>query len=1162
MQKRVLVGIVGLALMLFHPVCAQKEGAVWYFGNKAGLDFNQQYPRPLTDGQTGSPEGVAAISDKEGNLLFYTDGQTVFNQSHTIMPNGQGLSGNNTATQSSLIVPWPKYPDKYYLFTLGKVGTSANQSKDLYYSIVNLSTNQVDPVYHNRLLLENCTEKITAIRNRDGTGWWILAHQVNTSEFNEYLLSDTLQKKDDQVIGFQHLIDINNPDENGAAGYLKASPGGDFVALATEGTQDFHFEIFRFDNSTGKLLQNPPPVKLQSESMYGVEFSPAGKYLYGTSRRDGVIFRWNLEDFSETAVKNSREIIFSDPSLSIGALQLAPNGKIYIAFDNQSWSGVIHAPDLDSCGFVKKGASLYDYTLKKKGISGYGLPNFPSVFFHYDFYYSNDCVNDTTVFYPESMDMVDFPPKWYIEGIELSGDEQTYGVTYQFTQPGEYTIGMEGSKNGNRVNLERVIRIHPRTVIPVNDTTYLCAGQPLILHNGNYAFYGITNEAGEYTDSVRSVDQPGTYRITATNYQGCSQTITTVARAIDSPEIDSIAVVPASCTGAQNGSIRILMKGNLSDYNFIWADGHPDTNYRERLKPGAYGVTISLKEGCAVDTTITVETSKLVVKIKRFPEFPSPVCPGSEITLTASGADTFEWAHAPGVFQKSVTVYPVGDSIFRVTGSSGGLCFGYDSVRIEVFENTKLDLGPDLSACFGQPIVIRGKDYDPGSVYTEWNWSTGQKTDSIVLVNSISNLSLRVKDINGCYSTDDINITFDVALRVRISSSVPVTSPVCPGTEIILSASGANSLIWEHEPGVHQVSVKVKPDRDTIYIVNGSNGGTCTGSDSIRIRIAEKSELELGADRTACLGETIVIRRADYDPESLFQDWNWSTGATTDSLIANASIPNLTLTANDRNGCPYSDSIAVVFTPLPVIKEVVKKDITCSGMADGSLDIRTEGISSRYQYSIDDGTTWTAQSLYANRPAGEYAVQVKNDSGCMSLTSVATILEPEPLTYASRSVSPSCPECTDGEIRITASGGTSPYTFDWQGFNVHDSIFTDIGADNYTITITDKNGCTLSIDFPLTAGELFIPNAFSPNGGSRNEKWMIRILENRSDCLVQVYDRSGKLVYFTDQVYEPWDGTYLNQGQELPAGTYFYRIQIDRNDTNKPPQLGTVTILR
>ncbi|MFA5815529.1 MAG: hypothetical protein WC865_07905, partial [Bacteroidales bacterium] len=112
-QKWFFPGIAGLALMLFQPLCAQKEGAVWYFGQNAGLDFNQYYPKPLTDGKITTREGVATICDKDGQLLFYTDGQTVYNRNHDVMMDGDGLFGDVSSTQSSIIVPRPGSVTQY-----------------------------------------------------------------------------------------------------------------------------------------------------------------------------------------------------------------------------------------------------------------------------------------------------------------------------------------------------------------------------------------------------------------------------------------------------------------------------------------------------------------------------------------------------------------------------------------------------------------------------------------------------------------------------------------------------------------------------------------------------------------------------------------------------------------------------------------------------------------------------------------------------------------------------------------------------------------------------------------------------------------------------------------------------------------------------------------
>lgn len=86
------------------PVLAQKESNIWYFGGNAGITFSTNPPTYLTDGMLASQEGCATICDNNGNLLFYTDGVTVWNKIHAVMDNGTGLHGNNSSTQSSIIV--------------------------------------------------------------------------------------------------------------------------------------------------------------------------------------------------------------------------------------------------------------------------------------------------------------------------------------------------------------------------------------------------------------------------------------------------------------------------------------------------------------------------------------------------------------------------------------------------------------------------------------------------------------------------------------------------------------------------------------------------------------------------------------------------------------------------------------------------------------------------------------------------------------------------------------------------------------------------------------------------------------------------------------------------------------------------------------------------
>src|SRR4051812_8983429 len=87
---------------------AQKEKNIWYFGNKAGVDFNSGSPVVLHDSKMNSWEGCASIADRNtGQLLFYTDGVTIWDRNQNTMSNGSGLFGHRSSTQSALIVPMP-----------------------------------------------------------------------------------------------------------------------------------------------------------------------------------------------------------------------------------------------------------------------------------------------------------------------------------------------------------------------------------------------------------------------------------------------------------------------------------------------------------------------------------------------------------------------------------------------------------------------------------------------------------------------------------------------------------------------------------------------------------------------------------------------------------------------------------------------------------------------------------------------------------------------------------------------------------------------------------------------------------------------------------------------------------------------------------------------
>ena len=181
-----IVFILFLGCSLF----AQKEGNIWYFGQNAGIDFNGATPLALTNGALYTNEGCATICDTSGSLLFYTDGNKVWNKNHTLMPNGNGLMGHFSSTQSAIIVKKPSSTTIYYVFTVYQLAGAPG----LRYSEVDISLqNGLGDVNTNKniLIVTPTCEKITAVSHKNNVDFWIITHLFGSNTFHSYLLSST-----------------------------------------------------------------------------------------------------------------------------------------------------------------------------------------------------------------------------------------------------------------------------------------------------------------------------------------------------------------------------------------------------------------------------------------------------------------------------------------------------------------------------------------------------------------------------------------------------------------------------------------------------------------------------------------------------------------------------------------------------------------------------------------------------------------------------------------------------------------------------------------------------------------------------------------------------------------------------------------------------------
>ena len=358
----ILLGLLVCQTLLSMPGDAEagnKAANIWYFG-EAGLDFSNGVPQALAEQVTLEAEGSAVICDDAGRLRFYTDGMTVWDASHQRMPNGVDLMGSPSVDQPALIVPQPGSPDIFYLFTVSeRVG--------LYYSTVNLTLNAGggDVSEKNGRLWESTGGQITAVRHQDGEAIWVIAAGQRDNTLRAYLVTAAGVQPTPTISATGRVHTESDVDRSG---YLKASPDGRKLALSV--FDPGFFELFDFDAATGQVSN--ARVLGAHENAYGLEFSPDSSKLYGTMKnwvaKKVVQFDLNAADIPGSVKmigKTSADTRFK-------ALQVAPDGRIYVIRENAPHLGVINNPNqagTDSA-YVDEGV----YLAGRRGRSGF--PNF------------------------------------------------------------------------------------------------------------------------------------------------------------------------------------------------------------------------------------------------------------------------------------------------------------------------------------------------------------------------------------------------------------------------------------------------------------------------------------------------------------------------------------------------------------------------------------------------------------------------------------------------------------------------------------------------------------------------------------------------------------------------------------------------------------------
>lgn len=447
--------------------------------------------------------------------------------------------------------------------------------------------------------------------------------------------------------------------------------------------------------------------------------------------------------------------------------------------------------------------------------------------------------------------------------------------------------------------------------------------------------------------------------------------------------------------------------------------------------------------------------------------------------------------------------------------------------------------------------------------------------------------------VMGCVDMQSRSITVTDTASARFS----FTSPTCDGNAVnfkdeSVAPAGVNlsNVTWNfgdgspaevHLPGASVSHVFPAWGDYTVTLFNTSVAGCLSTVTSKRVHINPQPVTDFAfLQSSVCLPNALVSfanNSSIADASALLYTWDFGDGSPFSSAFAPSHIytgtgPYLVrLTARSNVGCTRTFTRNVDFIhPQPHANFTTSKPSACLGEVITFTDITDplDGITTEWHWSMGDGSvpnTRTFSYTYIDTLEYNTSLFIVNSQGCHSDTINKLFkVYPNPTVNA-------------GEDRLVLQGGRIILNPTAEGVQLQ-YLWTPVtyllnGVDNikaptairimdditYTLTVTARGGCKRSDDmFIKVLKPPVIPNTFTPNNDGINDKWVITYLNDYPDCRVEVFTRTGQLVFSSAKGYpNPWNGT--RNGKPLPFDTYYYILE---PGFGREPITGYVTLVK
>jgi gliding motility-associated-like protein len=625
--------------------------------------------------------------------------------------------------------------------------------------------------------------------------------------------------------------------------------------------------------------------------------------------------------------------------------------------------------------------------------------------------------------------------------------------------------------------------------------------------------------------------------------------------------------------GMNDGSIQLQLSGGVGPFTYSWNPVLPSQPNVTNLSAGNYSVTVTdTGTGCTFNKMITVGE---IIGVSIASLNPVRVsCNGEndgQIVVTLNdGEPNFV------IRLNNNNIATVSTRTYTITGLSAG------TYTVDVIDGNGLSAGPQMvtvtqPAAFSHSVssIPRTED-DLGRVDLTVNggtppysflWSNGATTEDLFDVRE-GCYKATVTDSRGC-----VFVTQEECVNFFKITNVITVNVKCPGDQngsIQLQVFGGNepyTYNWRNElgelVGVDSNLMNIPAGIYTVQIV-GTLGTVINRTYEVisRSRInAEALPLtNFGGYNVTCAdsenGRARVTALDGVITDSTYS-YLWSTGARI-RTIENLGAGTYTVTVTDNLGCEAIADVDIIGPP-PVESNFTTVEPTCFGRADGSISIfPSGGVGAPYQFEWDNPSR-TTQTI-RNLTDGVYSVTISDANEC-EMVEVIELNAPNELLV--NVVTTDDSGAGTGTATAIVNGGTAPYTYLWSTGATTNPIL-NLFAGNYSVLVTDANGCTALGEEPITNGEIQCLTArtvITPDGDGLNEELIFWCLEDYPVRSLQIFNRWGQLVFETEEYNNDWAGNN-RRGEPVPEGAYFYVLEYSTTGGGLEQLKGSFTLLR